>query len=527
MRILYNAKILTLDSSRPYAEAIAINQDKVFALGSNEEILSITGQKIEKINLEGHTIWPGLIDSHIHLCQYAHSLDLVDCDTATKADCIDHVARRAQITPKDNWIIGHGWDHNVWDSGMGCAEDLDQIAPDQPVYLTTKSLHAGWANRAAMQTAGINQDTPDPEGGHIQRDNKGIPTGILFENAVNLIEKFIPQKNLEAEQEAVIKAQNTLVKMGITGVHDFDRITSFKALQRLDANGQLEFRVLKTIPAEVLNCFSQAGIQGGFGSSHLKIGAVKLFADGALGPSTAAMFSPYLQSNNMGMLLINANEIYEAGKKAVENGLSLSVHAIGDRAVHEVLDGFEKIRAYEKENHLTPSRHRIEHAQLVGESDLARMKALNIIASVQPTHATADIFMAEEKWGSERSSRGYAYQTFLDNQIPVTFGSDAPVESPNPFWGIHAAVTRKRRDGTPGGDGWYPQHTLTLFSAIHAYTTGPAFAAGLEKISGKLKENYYADLIVLDADPFKVSKEHLHTIEPIATMISGKWVWQK
>jgi predicted amidohydrolase YtcJ len=413
---------------------------------------------------------------------------------------------------------------NTWPT----ASDLDTIAPDKPVYLTAKSLHAAWANTRAMQMANITAQTPDPQNGQIQRDDKGNATGILLETAMELVVRMIPEPSIAEIAAAIEKAQPILWRMGLTGVHDFDRRDSFMALQQLHVQHRLKLRVLKNLPVELLDQAHALGLRGGFGDDMLRIGNVKVFMDGALGPHTAAMFQPYIgEDENRGILNMDGEELFEHGRKAAQVGLGLTVHAIGDRANHEVLEAYEQLRAHERENHLPALRHRIEHVQVIHPDDAARLGQLNIVASMQPIHATSDMLMADQFWGPERSRLAYALKTQLDFGAPLALGSDAPVESPNPFLGLHAAVTRRRADGSPSAEGWYPEQKLSLAEAWAGFTLGAAYAAYMEDRLGRIAPNFLADLIVLDAaqDPFACDPNDLLTLESSATMISGEWVY--
>ncbi len=526
MLILYNARIRTLDPSRPTASAIAIDKGQVVATGSDHEILSEFTGAGNRQDMKGQTIWPGLTDAHIHLQHYAFALQMIDCETTTRAECLERVAQKARQTPPGVWIRGHGWNQNDWPEGFGTIVELNAAAPDHPVYLTAKSLHAAWANSAALRAAGITRATPDPDGGKIGRDTSGQPNGLLFETAMQLVGDAIPLPSRAEVTLAIAEAQQNLWKVGLTGVHDFDRRDCFAALQILQQEDHLRLRVVKSIPLEDLQHAIALGLRTGFGNDYLRIGAVKLFADGALGPATAAMLEPYEdQPGNTGMLLMDNEEIYEHGQQASAHGLSLSIHAIGDRANHEVLQAYQQLRRYEKEQGLLPLRHRIEHVQVLHPDDTARLAELGVTASVQPIHATSDMYTADRLWGA-RSAGAYAFRTLLDLHTHLCFGSDAPVESPNPFIGIHAAVTRRRSNGDPSVEGWYPAQRLSLEEALHGFTTGPAFAAGLERHQGRLAPGMFADLIVLEQDPFSLPMDELHQIAPAATMVGGEWVWQ-
>jgi predicted amidohydrolase YtcJ len=513
-----------MDENKPFATSAVIKNDSILAIGEESDCRKFFNSETFE-DLQGYTIIPGLTDAHIHLQHYALGLKYIDCEVATLKECMQRVAKRIDHLPHGRWAIGHGWNQNDWAEGFGSAVDLDVISPYNPVYLTAKSLHAGWANTAALQAANININTMDPPDGHIQRDEQGHPTGILFEGAMRLIAEVIPQESIAEIADAIKHAQKKLWQMGITSLHDFDRRDCFAALQILHTSGDLHLRVLKSLPIEDIDHAVALGLQTGFGDDWLRIGSLKVFADGALGPHTAAMLAPFEDDpNNLGMLLVDNEELFELSQKAVSNGLSLAVHAIGDRANHEVIRAFEQVRSYETQQEIPfRLRHRIEHVQLIHPDDAPKLAKLGISASMQPIHATSDMMMADKYWG-RRAANAYAWQTQLQYGAKLLFGSDAPVESPNPFWGLHAAVTRQRADGFPGPQGWYPKQRLTFKQALQAYTTGPAFAAGMENRLGKLAPGYLADLLVLPEDPFRSHPTELRDITPTAVMIGGKWV---
>ena len=524
MKLLYNAHIRTQNPSQPTASAIVIDHEWILAVGNAEDLLAQypNGQRED---MHGLVILPGLTDAHLHLKHYSLGLQKIDCETGAKEECLRRVEERVKKAKPGEWILGHGWNQNVW-GAWPSASELDVLAPNNPVYLTAKSLHAAWANTYAMKLANITAQTPDPQNGQVQRDAKGNATGILLETAMDLVGSAIPESTIEDIANAIEKAQSILWKMGLTGVHDFDRRDSFMALQQLQAQGRLKLRVLKNMPVELLDQASALGLRGGFGNDMLRIGNIKVFMDGALGPHTAAMFQPYIgEDENRGILNMDGEELFEHGRQAAQVGLGLTVHAIGDRANHEVLNAYEQLRAYESENHLPHPRHRIEHVQVIHADDAPRLAQLNVVASMQPIHATSDMLMADQFWG-ERSRLAYAMKTQLDFGAHLAFGSDAPVESPNPFWGLHAAVTRRRADGSPSVDGWYPEQKLTLTQAWEGYTIGPAYAAGMEDRLGRLAPNHLADLIALEKDPFDNDPNDLLEFQSSATMVNGEWVWR-
>lgn len=523
-KVLHNARIHTLDKNQPVASAIAIDHGRVIAVGG-DELLSLANP-LSRQDMGGRSILPGLTDAHLHLKGYALSLQKVDCETATLDECLVRVAERAAQTPPGEWILGHGWNQNNWGAWPSAA-DLDAAAPGHLVYLTAKSLHAAWANTAALKHSGVVAGTPDPKDGQIQRDARGQPTGILLESAAELVSRHVPEPDVQSLAAAIETAQRNLWEFGLTGVHDFDRRDCFMALQLLNLEGRLKLRVTKNLPVESLDHAHELGLRTGFGDDRLRIGSIKAFMDGALGPRTAAMFQPYEgEPDNRGMLNYDSEQLLEIGRRAVEVGLGMTVHAIGDKANHEVLDAYEHLRAYERERNLPHLRHRIEHVQLLHPDDALRLAQLNIVASMQPLHATSDMLMADAYWGT-RTSLSYAWKTQLDAGAPLAFGSDAPVESPNPFLGIHAAVTRRRADGSPGTHGWHPEQRLDLQQALQGYTLGAAYAAYTEKQQGRLVEGCFADLIVLHEDPFSVDPDRLGGLRSSATMIDGEWVYQE
>jgi len=525
MLILYNLRARTLDEKQPQARAIAISEGKIIALGDEDSVLSLATRNDLKIDLHGATVWPGLTDSHLHLQHYALGLDFIDCETAVREECVARVAEKAGKTPPGQWIRGHGWNQNNWPEGFGTAKLLDDAAPNHPVYLTAKSLHAGWANSRALQLAEITKGTPNPGSGVIQKDDNGNPTGILFEEAMGLVEQVLPPASVDTVAESILRAQKNLWSMGLTGVHDFDQRTCFQALQRLDASGELKLRTVKSIPLELLENAVAVGLQSGFGSEFLRIGSVKLFADGALGPQTAAMLQPYENdSTNSGLLFLDAEQILEAGQMAARSGISLATHAIGDRANHEVLKAYAQLRNLESQENRPRLRHRIEHVQVLHPDDIKQLARYGIIASIQPIHTTSDMDAADRFWG-KRSEFAYAFKSLREAGTRLIFGSDAPVESPNPFWGLHAAVTRQRHSGYPSPEGWNPQERIALDQALDSYTIHPAFAAGWENRVGRLAPGYHADLIVLPVDPFSLDPSELYSLRPNRVMVGGEWVF--
>jgi predicted amidohydrolase YtcJ len=524
MKLFYNGNIRTPHHSKP--TAMAIDHGIFVLLGSDKDLLDSSLKFEQKINLRQRTIWPGLIDAHVHLGQLADSLTMVDCETKTMDDCLDRIRQAASQMPEGAWIRGHGWNQNLWEAGYGNANLLDRVTAGHPAYLTAKSLHAAWANSEALARAGVNSQYSDPAGGTIQRDASGQPTGILFEaGAMRLIESIIPSPT---QAERVFRLKTLLPElwqMGLVGVHDFDGMDCWLALQECSQESQLDFRVCKNVPFEGLDAFIQAGLRTNCGDDFLHVGQVKLFSDGALGPQTAAMKQPYTGTHEVGALLLQENEIVEIGKHAISHGLGLTIHAIGDLANHIVLNAFAKIRAFEEEQAYPHLKHRIEHVQIIDPADLHRLAELDIVASIQPVHAPSDMIIADRYLG-DRSTFAYAYQSLIKSGATFVLGSDAPVEPINPFLGIHAAVTRQNLAGEPTPSGWHPEQRLSLSQALEGFSSQPAAITERGNSFGQILPGRQADFIILEQDPFLLAPSELYQVKPLATFIKGKSVYQ-
>ncbi len=525
MLILKNARIVDVCSPNHYDSVIVIEGKKVLAVGG-EDLVGQHAGKATIQDMHGHTILPGLTDAHIHLYQYALSRQRVDVETPTKAEALDRVRQAAKAAKKGEWILGHGFQHNLWDGQLPSRYDLDVVSPNNPVYLTGKSLHLGWANSYALRLAGIDRLTPDPINGKVVKDANNDPTGILLELAMELVDSQIPKVDAERAALQIEEAIPSLWKLGITSVHDFDYQEALDGLNLLESENRLKLKVVKNIPVQLLPIAVQRGYKTGQGSGNIRIGSVKVFMDGALGARTAAMIAPYENDGkNVGILNMDWEGFLDIALESARAGLGITGHAIGDMAVRQILEGFRHLRQFETENNLPKMRHRIEHVQLVHPEDAAKLAELDIVASMQPIHAISDMEIADKHWGA-RINGAYAWQSQLNHGAILAFGSDSPVESPNPFWGLYAATQRKKLDH-PNSQNWIEKECLTIQDAIAAYTVGPAYAAYQERELGQLKPGYSADLIVLEQDPYQANAQELRDMLPIATMIDGQWVYQK
>lgn len=521
--VLTNGQIHTMEADRPRVSAVAIRGDEIIAVGDDDEMKALLGAEGEWIDLGGRAVTPGLVDAHVHFQWYALNLQRIDLfEVPTLEEAVRRVQAAAAGIDAGEWLQGRGWTQDVWPSrAFPTAADLDRVAPDLPIYLTHKSGHAGWANSRALKEAGITADTPDPEGGQIRRDEHGRPTGVLFETAMELVSDQIPAPTVADVTAAMRVAQEACWRLGLTGLHDFDGRTSFRALQRLRRDGELGLRVVKNIPARLLEHAVGVGLRSGFGDDWLRTGGIKVFADGALGPRTAHMIEPYEgEPANRGIAVTDKEEMMAIATEASANGLSVTIHAIGDRANHDVLDVYGAVRDAEQAAGRPRLRHRIEHVQVLHPADKDRLAALDVIASMQPSHATADMEMADRYWG-ERARLSYAWRTMLESGATLVFGSDAPIESIAPLPGLFAAVTRRRPDGAPGPEGWYPEQRLALAEAVHAFTRAAAVTSGQEARQGSIAPGRLADLTIYDRDIFSTPAEALLETTIAGTVVGG------
>lgn len=518
--VLFNARVYTLGSRAPFATAIAVCDERIAYVGDDATARRMLEPGGEEVDLKGRCVIPGLTDAHLHFQWYAIGLQSVDAETPTLDEALARVSERTtlRVTPPGAWISGSGWNHNVWGGGLPAASDLDRVAPEQPVALSAKSGHALWVNSRALELAGITASTPDPAGGQIVRDERGQPTGILLEDAMDLIGKVRPALTAEQVADVMRAAFPSAQRAGLTGIHCFDGPEAFSAYQMLKQRGELGLRVVKSIPRDNLSKAIELGLRSGFGDAWLRIGSIKLFADGALGPQTAWMLEPFEGSNSVGLSTLSESEMAESVRRANAAGLSCAIHAIGDRACRTVLDVYEEVGSRRL-------RNRIEHVQLLHPQDYDRLGKLGVIASMQPIHATSDMLISDRYWG-KRGTGAYAWRTQLNAGAALTFGSDCPVEKLDPLMGIHAAATRRRADGSPGPEGWYPEQRLTVEEAVRAFTSGAAYAAGMEDRLGSITPGKLADFTVLDRDIFEIEPMEILSARVDATIIGGKFMWR-
>lgn len=533
---LVNGEFYTQDPRHPNARAVAIRRGRFHALGGDDQIRDLAPPDAQIIDLEGRPVLPGLTDAHFHCYDWALGLQRLPlADTVSLADLCQRVAQRTSEMSPDQWILGQGWNETRWPVGrLPARRDLDGVAPAHPVLLWRSDLHLAVANSIALQRAGVTRDTQDPSDGTLDRDGSGEPTGVLRELAINLVSDIIPPPSEDETVGALREGFPLLHRLGLTGIHDYrlmdgaDGPPAFRAYQHLQAAGQLPLRLWMNLPGDRLTEAIALGLRSGLGDGHLRVGHVKLFSDGAQGARTAWMLEPYHGEDHCGMPLTPMDEIAEAVRRADQAGLAVAVHAIGDRANRELLSILEQIqREHRHDAYPVPGHvpHRIEHVQNIQPHDVARLARLGVVASVQPLHVTDDMAMIEQTVG-RRARFAYPFRELWDAGVVLALGSDCPVADPNPLWGIHAAVTRQRRDGTPPG-GWYPAQRLTVAEAVWGFTMGPALATGRQNELGSITPGKRADLVVLDRDIFAVDPIEIAQAHVVMTVLDGDVVYQR
>ncbi|MBX5450115.1 amidohydrolase [Thermogemmatispora sp.] len=527
-RIAYlNGKLYTMDAVRPQAQAMAIEREsgRLVAVGDNTEVRQAAGAQAELVDLRGKTVLPGFIDAHIHLlatAYRAHDIDAAVCNNPEEVAQL--VRERAARTPVGEWIVGSHWDRHRWPGrAFPTREVLDAAAPAHPVALWSKDGHLLWVNSQALARAGITAETPDPPGGVILRDGSGQPTGILQEGAaMELVARLIAPPSPALARQLLEETFAALLRSGITAIHDIEDRSVYELLASLRTAGSLPLRVRMILQRHPLPELRAGLLRADEEDPLLRIGGIKIFADGTLGSQTAAMLESYEGSpENYGILATPAEEMRALIREASELDLIIAIHAIGDRAARVALDAIELADRHLAERGQRARRrlrYRLEHVQLISAADLERMRRLGVIASVQPYHAVADRDIAERYWG-ERHRQAYAYRTIYELGIPLALGSDAPVELFEPLRIIYAAV--KRTDLESGRPSWLPEQALPLSAALYGYTLGAAYAGAEETDKGSLSVGKFGDAVVLPEDPFQIPPERLVSNGIQATIVGG------
>ena len=507
--------------------AIQFTDDKIDKLYfANEKLPS--QETVTVINGQGKTLIPGLIDAHGHILNYGLSLlraDLVN--SSSEQDAVNKTLNYAKANAGLTWIQGRGWNQTQWPSNaFPSAKSLDKIFPNQPVWLKRVDGHAGWANSKAMALAGITATTKSPEGGDILKDKNGEPSGIFIDNAMALIDNSIAPLTIKQQKKVLVKAMKSLASYGLTSVHDAgidtNNLTAFKELSQ-EGNMSIRINAMLYLPSKNW----QQTLATGHYKSHddmLTFNSVKIQADGALGSRGAALIEDYSDHpGHKGLLLNTPDEFEMLVRTSMKQGFQVNSHAIGDNANKLVLDTYQQQISASKTQHL---RHRVEHAQVLRLEDIPRFAKQNVIASMQATHATSDKNMAQDRLGKERILGAYAWRKLLNAGAVIAAGSDFPVESPNPFYGLHASITRQDHKNAPKG-GWFSEEKMTAFEAFKSFTLDAAYAGHQENIIGSLATGKKADFVLLEQNLFEIPPQGIWQISVDKTWVNGKLVYKK
>ena len=532
--VVVNANIYTAAPAQPAlripykvkARALAVRGTRIVAIGESDLVRRHIGPRTRLVDLDGRTVLPGLVDSHGHMLGFGTRLSDVDVVGTTSYDAvIERVVERAKAVPAGAWILGRGWDQNDWpQTAMPHHAALSRAVPDHPVRLTRIDGHAALVNRKAQQLAGIGRDTKDPEGGAILHDAAGEPTGVLVDKAAQLVNSIIPPITQEERERRLLEAMRECARLGLTMVHDAGiEKAEWTAYRALLARGTFPIRIAAMARAggDLADSLLRVGAIKG---DLLSLGAIKVVADGALGSRGALLGYPYSDDpTNLGLSTFSLKQLRTLGERALEKGVQVRVHAIGDSANHGTLDAFE---AAFNGRPRREARWAIEHAQIVRPDDVARFAGLGVVASMQPTHATSDGPWAESRLGPERVRWGYTWRDFIAAGVPLASGSDFPVESANPMLGLHAAISRRDLDGKLPAGGWFPGQRMMPAEALRSFTATGAWLAFREADLGTLELGHQADFIVVDRDVIGGPPEEIPKATVMWTVVGGKTVFE-
>ncbi|MGD9720375.1 MAG: amidohydrolase [Pirellulales bacterium] len=528
--IVTGARVWTVNPAQPEAEAVAVLGERIIAVGSAADVNAWRGPRTRVIDAGGRRVVPGFNDAHVHFIWGGQQLENVDLrDAPSQAEFAARIARHAAKLPLGEWVTGGSWDDQRWSPAVLPAKELiDAATPERPVFVRRYDGHMGLANSAALRLAGITAKTVDPPGGLILRNAAGEPTGILKDAAMPLVERAIPPLTEAQRLRFARRALEHAAGLGVTSVQYMNcTFTEFAVLARLAERGELTTRVYAAPMETSWQDLAKIGVRRGFGSAFLRTGALKGYADGSLGSSTAYFFEPYADDPaNSGLLsdeMQPTTGMLERLTRADAAGLQLCIHGIGDRAISEVLDLFAQV---ERTNGAGDRRFRIEHSQHVAPKDFARYKALGVIASVQPYHAIDDGRWAEPRIGPERAKTTYAFRTFLDCGVRLALGTDWPVAPLDPLATIYAATTRATLDGRRNA-GWVPEQKITVAESVAAYTLGSAYAEFQDAQKGSLEPGKLADLVILSGDIFSMPPQDIRDVKVDLTIVGGRVVWDR
>ena len=518
--IVENARVYTVDQTRPVASSFAVRDGKFAAVG--DAALRMAGPATRRMDLKGATVVPGLIDAHAHMAGLGALLESRDLRHVSSIAAVAAIVKEeAAKRGADEWVVLRNWDQTNWGGKFPSARDLDAASLGRPVFLRRVDGHAGWANTRAMELAGITKTTPDPSGGKIIRDAQGNATGVLIDRAQGLVGAKIPESGYAQVKRQLELAARECVRLGLTGVHDAGTGTEvLKAYRELIAEGKLPMRIYAMIGGDgaLWREYLKSGPETG---SRLTVRAIKLMGDGALGSRGAALWQPYSDDKQNTGLLVTPKEVIErVSREAAAAGFQVATHAIGDRANRVVLDAYAAALGGKNDK-----RFRVEHAQIVSVPDFKMFADYSVVAAIQATHATSDMRWAETRLGPDRIAGAYAWRRFVNLGIPVANGSDFPVEEPDPLLGLYASFTRSDVKGQPPG-GWTPDQKMSRAEALHSFTLGAAYAAFEEKVKGSIETGKMADFVVFDKDIMEAAPADVLKAKVLMTFVDGKAVFQ-
>ena len=523
---IINARVWTANPARPWASGVAVSGEKISMVGSSAEIAKMLqgAPRARVIDAKGAMVTPGFIDSHVHFITGGFRLSSVQLrDARTPAEFIARVKAYASTIPPGAWITGGDWDHQNWGGELPRRDWIDSVTPRNPVWVSRLDGHMALANSLALQIAGVTTATADVEGGTIVRDAAGNPTGIMKDNASNIVDRVEPPPPAELNDRALDAAMRYVAARGVTSVHNMGTFDDLATFERAHRDGRLITRIYAVTPISQWERLRDTVAARGRGDEWLRIGGLKGFADGSLGSHTAAMFAPFSDSpRDSGFFVETPDDLRRWAQGADRAGLQVIVHAIGDRAINSQLNIFEQV---ERENGARDRRFRIEHAQHLLPADIPRFAQLGVIASMQPYHAIDDGRWAETVIGPERAKTTYAFHSLLDAKARLAFGSDWFVAPPTPLEGIYAAVTRRTLDDKRP-EGWVPEQKIRVEEALRAYTSDAAYASFDETIKGSIERGKLADLVLIDRDITRIPPETIRDAKILLTVVGGRIVFQ-
>ncbi|HJQ20562.1 MAG TPA: amidohydrolase [Gemmatimonadaceae bacterium] len=522
---IVNARVWTGDGARPWADAVAVTGSRITAVGSSASIRKLASAATRVIDAHGMFVAPGFIDAHVHFMDGGFALASVQLrDARTREEFIARIKQHASTLPQGVWMLEGNWDHQNWGGELPTRAWIDSVTPRTPVFIQRLDGHMSLANSAALRAAGVTRDTKDVEGGTIVRDADGEPTGVLKDNAADLVARVIPDPLPAQEDAALDAAMKFVAQQGVTSVHNMGTWHDVAIFERAHRASRMGTRIYAVVPLASWERLRDTVATRGRGDEWLHIGGLKGFMDGSLGSHTARMIAPFSDApNDVGLWVTPPDSIYAWTKGADAAGLHVIIHAIGDLANRTLLDTYERV---ERENGARDRRFRIEHAQHLTQADIPRFAPLGVIASMQPYHAIDDGRWADRYLGPERVKGTYAFRSLLDAHTRLAFGSDWFVAPPTPIEGIYAAVTRRTLDDR-NPNGWVPEQKITVDDALRAYTTGAAYAEFMEKEKGKLAPGMLADLVMIDRDLTRIPPETIRDAHVAMTIVGGRVVFER